>query len=307
MARGIWSGAISFGLLNIPVSVMSAKEEERISFRMLDKRDNSPIGYKQYSKSTGREIDRKNIIKAYEYDKNQFVEVTDEELKNANPRSTQTIDIEDFVNLKDVDFLLFEKPYYLVPGKNGEKGYVLLRDILTETKKAAVAKFVLRNRQHLVAIIPREDYLILEVMRFAHEVTEIKQAKHLDDYDLNRISISAREMKAAKALVDEMTEKWKPEKYRDTYQEELVKYIKRKIKTGKTREAAEYEEVPRSTNTNQADLMALLQKSLSQGKPSRKTKESRETKEQQPSVAHLLSRKKTGAHKKSKTAHRVHH
>lgn len=267
MARGIWSGAISFGLLNIPVSVMSAKEDERISFRMLDKRDNSPIGYKQYTKSTGKEIDRKNIIKAYEYEKNQFVSITDEDLKMANPKATQTIDIEDFVNLKDVDFLLFEKPYYLVPGKNGEKGYVLLRNILEETKKVAVAKFVLRNRQHLVAIIARKDYLILEQMRFAHEVTEIKQAKHLNDYDLQGIRISPREMRAAKALVDEMTEKWKPDKYKDTYQDELKKYIERKIKSGDTREAAEYEKTPQSTNTNQADLMSLLQKSLSQGKP----------------------------------------
>lgn len=269
MARGIWNGAISFGLLNIPVSVMSAKEEERISFRLLDKRDNSPIGYKQYSKSTGKEIDRKNIIKAFEYEKNQFVEITDDELKKAIPKTTQTIDIADFINLKDIDFLLFEKPYYLVPGKNGEKGYVLLRNILEETKKVAIAKFVLRNRQHLACIIPREDYLILEVMRFSHEVTEVQEAKHLDDYDLNHIKISPREMKAAKALVDEMTEKWKPSKYHDTYQEELVKYISKKIKAGTTREAAEYEEAPKSTNTNSADIMSLLQKSLSK-KPTHK-------------------------------------
>lgn len=298
MARGIWSGAISFGLLNIPISVMTAKEEERISFRMLDKRDNSPIGYKQYSKSTGKEIERKNIIKAYEYDKNQFVAITEEDFKKANPKATQTIDIEDFVNLKDVDFLLFEKPYYLVPGKNGEKGYVLLRNILEETKKAAVAKFVLRNRQHLVAIIPRADYLILEVLRFAHEVTEIKQAKFLDDYDLTQVRISPREMKAAKALVDEMTEKWKPEKYKDTYQDELIKYIEQKVKSGKVRAGAAYEESPKSTNTNQADLMALLQQSLRKGKP---------TREKQSDMAHLLSRKKSSVHKKSKTSHRVHH
>lgn len=269
MARGIWNGAISFGLLNIPVSVMSAKEEEHISFRMLDKRDNSPIGYKQYSKSTGKEIDRKNIIKAFEYEKNQFVEVTEQELKKAIPKTTQTIDIEDFINFKDIDFLLFEKPYYLVPGKNGEKGYVLLRNILEETKKVAVAKFVLTNKQHLTCIIPREDYLILEVMRFAHEVTEVQEAKHLDDYDLNHIKISPREMKAAKALVDEMTEKWKPSKYHDTYQEELVKYINKKIKSGTTREAAQHEESLKSTNTNSADIMSLLQKSLSK-KPTHK-------------------------------------
>lgn len=272
MVRGIWNGAISFGLLNIPVSVMSAKEVERISFRMLDKRNNSPIGYKQYTKATGKEIDRKNIIKAFEYEKNQFVTVTEDELKKANPKATQTIDIEDFVNIKDVDFLLFEKPYYLVPGKNGEKGYVLLRNILEETKKAAVAKFVLRNRQHLVTIIPREDYLILEVMRFAHEVTEVKKAKFLEDYDLSRVRISPREMKAAKTLVDEMTEKWKPDKYRDTYQEELAKYIKGKIKSGDTKETADFEEAPQKTDTNSADLMSLLQKSISRGKAKTKPK-----------------------------------
>lgn len=270
MARALWSGAISFGLLNIPVAVLSAKEEERISFRMLDKRNNSPIGYKQYTKSTGKEIDKKNIVKAYEYEKNQFVRITDDELKKVNPKATQTIDIEDFVNLKDVDFLLFEKPYYLVPGKNGEKGYVLLREILEETQKAAVAKFVMHNRQHLVTIIPREDYLILEVMRYQHEVTEVSEAKHLEDYDLSRIKISPREKKAAKALVDEMTAKWKPDKYHDTYQDDLKKYIKHKVKVGDVEAAADYKEAPRSTDTNSADLMALLQKSIGKKQPKAK-------------------------------------
>lgn len=264
MARALWSGAISFGLLNIPVSVFSAKEEERISFRMLDKRNNSPIGYRQYTKATGKEVDKKNIVKAYEYEKNQFVKISEDELKKVNPKATQTIDIEDFVNLKDVDFLLFEKPYYLVPGKNGEKGYVLLRDILEQTQKAAVAKFVLHNRQHLVTVIPRDNYLILEVMRFQHEVTEVSEAKHLDDYDLSKVKVTPREMKAAKALVDEMTAKWKPDKYRDTYQDELKKYIKHKVKVGDVEEAADFEEAPKSTDTNSADLMALLQKSVSQ-------------------------------------------
>ena len=275
MARALWSGAISFGLLNIPVAVLSAKEEERISFRMLDKRNNSPIGYKQYTKSTGKEIDKKNIIKAYEYEKNQFVRITDDELKKVNPKATQTIDIEDFVNLKDVDFLLFEKPYFLVPGKNGEKGYVLLRDILEDTQKAAVAKFVMHNRQHLVTIIPRDDYLILEVMRYQHEVTEVSEAKHLEDYDLSRVKVSPREMKAAKALVDEMTAKWKPEKYHDTYQDELKKYIKHKVKAGDVEAAAEFEDAPKSTDTNKDDLMVLLQKSI--GKAPRKPRASHTT------------------------------
>jgi DNA end-binding protein Ku len=276
MARGIWSGAISFGLLNIPVSVMSAKEEERLSFKMLDSRNNSPIGYKQYNKATGKEVDKKNIEKAYEYKKNQFVVITDEDFLKANPKATKTIDIEDFVSLEDVDILLFEKPYYLVPGKNGEKGYVLLKKVLEETQKVAIAKFVLRNRQHLVSVMARGDYLILEQLRFAHEIQEIHEAKFLDEFDLNKIKISPKEMKAAKTLVDEMTAKWKPEQYKDTYQDELLKYIKKKVKSGDVEDAAT-EEVE-ETDTNVLDLMPFLQKSLKAGAGHKKKKTTKKTK-----------------------------
>ncbi len=274
MARGIWSGAISFGLLNIPVSIMSSKEEERISFKMLDKRNNSPIGYKQYNKATGKEVDRKNIEKAYEYKKNQFVVITDEDFLKANPKATKTIDIEDFVSLEDVDILLFEKPYYLVPGKNGEKGYVLLREVLEDTKKVAVAKFVLRNKQHLVAIIARGDYLILEMLRFSHEVQEVHEAEFLADFDLGKVKISPKEMKAAKNLVNEMTAKWKPDQYKDTYQDELLKYIKNKIKAGDVEDVAEEQEEIEETNTNVLDLMPFLQKSLQAGAAHKNTHKS---------------------------------
>ncbi len=286
MARGIWSGAISFGLLNIPVSIMSSKEEERLSFRLLDKRDNSPIGYKQYNKSTGREVDRKNIVKAYEHKKNAFVVLTEEDFLKANPKATQTIDIEDFVNVEDVDILLFEKPYYLVPGKNGEKGYVLLRRVLEESKKAAVAKFVLRNRQHLVTIMARGDYLILEILRFAHEIQEVHEAEYLDDFKLDRVRISAKELQMAKSLVNDMTSKWKPEQYKDTYQDELLKYIQRKVKKGDVEEGAEIETVT-ETNTNVVDLMPLLRKSLAAGgKSSPSKKVARKT------AAHSRAKKK---------------
>lgn len=265
MARGIWSGAISFGLLNIPVSVMSAKEDERLSFHMLDKKNNSLIGYKQYNKKTGREVEKKNIVKGYEYDRGQFVILTEEDLLKANPKATQTIDIEDFIELEQLDILLFEKPYYLVPAKNGEKGYVLLQKILTETKKVAVAKFVLRNRQHLVAVIARGEYLILEMLRFAHEIQEVHEAKFLDTVDLKKVKITPREIKAAKSLVDEMTSNWKPQQYKDTYQDELKKYIHKKIKAGDTEEAPELNETELKTNTNVVDLMPLLEKSLKAG------------------------------------------
>ena len=276
MARGIWSGAISFGLLNIPVAVMSAKEEERLSFKMLDVKNNSPIGYKQYNKATGKEVDKKNIEKAYEYKKNQFVIITDEDFLKANPKATRTIDIEDFVSLDEVDILLFEKPYYLVPGKNGEKGYVLLKKILEETNKVAIAKFVLRSKQHLVAVIARGDYLILEMLRYSHEVQEVHEAEFLDDFDLKKIKISPKEMKAAKTLVDEMTAKWKPDQYKDTYQDELLKYIKKKIKSGDVEDAAEDEEEVEEVDTNVIDLMPFLQKSLKAG--SKKTTKKKATK-----------------------------
>lgn len=261
MSRSLWSGAISFGLLNIPVALMSSKEEEHISFHLLDKRDNSPVGYKQINKATGREITPKNIVKGYEYEKNKYVIVDKDDFLKANPKATQTIDIEDFIDLAELDVLLFDKPYYMVPGKNGEKGYVLLHKVLKETAKVAVAKFVLRNRQHLVAVLAKGDYLILEILRFAHEVQSVEEADFFDDAKMKKVKISAKELQMAKSLVAGMTSKWKPEQYKDTYQDDLLKLIKQKIKTGKVKESVAPEEIE-ETNTNVIDLMPLLQQSL---------------------------------------------
>ncbi|MES2856488.1 MAG: Ku protein [Bdellovibrionota bacterium] len=262
MARGIWSGAISFGLINIPVVVLTAKQQERLSFRMLDKRDHSPIGYKQVNKGNGKEVDRKDIVKGYEYQKNQYVIITEAEIKKANPKATQTIDIEDFVSVEDLDPLLFETPYYLVPGKNGEKGYVLLRQVLAKTKRAAMGQFVMRNKQHLVAMMARGEYIILETLRYAHEIREVEEAKFLEDINLEKIRITPKEMKMAESLVEDMTAKWEPAKYKDTYQNDLKKRIEAKIKAGDTEISFEAEEAPKPTNTNVTDLMPLLEKSL---------------------------------------------
>lgn len=275
MARGIWSGAISFGLINIPVQLMSAKQEEKISFRMLDKRDYAPIGYKQINKATGKEVERKDIIKAYEYSRDRYVVITEDDFKKANPKATQTIDIEDFVDLEDVDPLLFETPYYLVPGKNGEKGYVLLRKTLERTKKAAVCQFVLRKKQHLAVILARGDYLVLEILRFAHEIKEIKEARFLDEYDLEKVRITERELKMAEQLVDGMTGKWNPGQYKDTYQDDLMSLIEKKVKGGHVETPPEME-IEEITNTNAEDLTALLQKSLrgKRAKPTARAKKS---------------------------------
>jgi DNA end-binding protein Ku len=269
--RGIWSGSLSFGLVNIPVSVMSAKQEEHLHFHLLDKRDNAPIGYKQVNKATGREVSRQNIVKGYEYEPDQFVIVTPKDFEHANPKATRTIDIEDFIDLESLDPLLFEQPYYLVPGKNGEKGYLLLRKALAKTEKVAIARFVMRSKQHLVAVMARGEYLILETLRYAHEIREAKEAHYLEDVDLSKVRISDKEMKTAQALINGMSEDWKPEKYKDTYQDDLLKAIHRKIKTGDTETAADIDEKTEATDTNVVDLMPLLEQSLRK-KPSRKSK-----------------------------------
>ncbi len=268
MARGLWSGAISFGLINIPVQVMSAKEQERLHFRMLDKNDFAPIGYKQINKKTGKEVDRKNIVKGYEYSPNQFVVLTEADFQKANPKATQTLDIQDFVNLDDVDPLLFEKPYYLIPGKSGEKGYLLLRKTLEKTKKAAITQFVMRKKEYLGTIMARGDYLILEILRFAHEIKEISEAKFMADIDMSKVRITDRELKMAEDLVKGMTERWQPKQYKDTYQNDLLRRIEAKIKGGDTETTPDDDEIE-PTNTNTVDLGALLERSLKSRKGGR--------------------------------------
>lgn len=261
MARGLWNGAISFGLINIPVEIMSAKDQKRISFRLLDKTDFSPVGYKQVNKSTGREVQKKNIVKGYEYSPSQFVVMSDADFAQANPKATKTLDIQDFVDIEDVDPLMFETPYYLIPGKSGEKGYLLLRKTLEHTKKAAITQFVMHKKEHLGAIMARGEYLILEVLRYAHEVRELDEAKFLEDVDLSKVRITDRELKMAESLVRGMTERWQPKRYKDTYQDDLLRLIESKIRGGKTETPPEME-APEPTKTNTVDLSALLERSL---------------------------------------------
>jgi len=261
MARSLWSGSLSFGLLNIPVSVMSPKGEESISFDLLDKRDFGRIGYKKYNKTTGKEVKSDQIVKAFEYEPDQYVIITDDDLKKANPRATETIDIEDFIYLKEVDPLLFEKPYYLVPGKRGDKGYVLLRKVMERTLKAAIGKIVMHKKQRLVAIVPRGDYLVMEVLRFAHEIILPEESNLLSD-KINEVKIAPRELEMAEELVDGMTSRWQPEKYRDTYREDMLKMIEIKARKGAIEISEPELEERLAPNTQVIDLMPLLKKSL---------------------------------------------
>ncbi|MFV8249463.1 Ku protein [Bdellovibrio bacteriovorus] len=261
MAASIWKGSISFGLLNIPVSLQSAQSEKEVHFSMLDKKDLSRIRYLKVSAKTGKEVPSDRIVKGYEYQSGRYVIMTEAELKKANVKATQTIDIEDFVLLDEVDPMFFDRPYYLVPQKGAEKGYYLLRDALEGTRKVAIGKLVIRIKQHLALIMPRGPYLVLELLRFSHEVKSEKQV-HFLAASAKKPSYSPKELKMAEELVEGMTSEWKPEQYKDTYYQDVMKTIQRKVKGGQGHRVSEAKEEKIATTDNVIDLMPLLQKSL---------------------------------------------
>ncbi len=260
MRGAIWKGSISFGLLNIPVSLQTAEQDRQIHFSLLDKRDLQKIKYQKINADSGKEVPWEQIVKGYEYESGQYVVITEKDFQSANVKATQTIDIEDFVALEEIDTLLFEKPYYLVPQKSGEKGYFLLREALEQSKKVAVGKVVIRTKQHLAAIMAREDFLVLEILRFAHEVKEIQEARYMEDVN-TKVKFKPQELKMAKELIEGMTVKWDPDKYEDTYYNDMLKHIRRKVKAGEGHEVEE----PKDDDVKPSrvvDIMPLLKKSL---------------------------------------------
>ena len=285
MAGSIWKGSISFGLLNIPVSLQKAEEGHDLSFSMLDEKDLSPIKYKKVSAKDGKEVPWARIVKGYEYEKGQYVILSKEDLKAANPKATQTIDIEDFVEFADIDLMFLEKPYYLVPQKSGIKGYFLLVEALKKTKKVAIAKIVIRTKMHLAMVMAKDDYLILELLRFGHEVLDVDEVHYLSD--VTKPKFTAKEIKMAQELIDGMTAKWNPEQYKDTYNDDVMKIINLKIKAG---EGEEIEwELPKEEKGNTGkvvDLMPLLKKSLEERKKSKS-----------PAAKKATSKKKTSRRK----------
>jgi DNA end-binding protein Ku len=288
MAGSIWKGSISFGLLNIPVTVQKAEEGHELSFKMLDEKDLSPIKYKKVSAKDGKEVPWPRIVKGYEYESGQYVLVTKDDFKAANPKASQTIDIQDFVEKDDIDTMFFEKPYYLVPQKSGTKGYFLLVEALKKTNKVAVAKVVMRTKMHLVAVMAKEDYLIMEIMRFGHEVLTVDEVDYLKDVD--KPKFHAKELKMAEELIEGMTAEWDPEQYKDTYNDDIMKVINFKINAGETKEI-DYGDLikeDKAAGTGRVvDLMPLLRQSL-------------EAKKKQRSVASkTTSKKKTSKRKAS--------
>ena len=257
--RAIWKGSISFGLVNIPIGLYPATRKEDISFRQLRAEDFSPIRYKRVAEEDGEEVPWEKIVKGYEYEKGQFVLVTDEDFEKAMPEATQSIDIVEFVDLAEIDPMFFDKPYYLEPQKGGKKAYALLRETLKEAGKVGIAKVVIKTRQHLAAVKPKDDALVLELMHFPDEVLEPA------GLDLPREEkLGKKEMDMAKSLVETMSGEWEPSGFKDEYRDKLIELIEEKVKRG-GKELPAAKAKPKAA-TNVVDLVAVLQKSLAETK-----------------------------------------
>ena len=263
MARPVWNGTISFGLLNVPVQIFSGERSVDLHFRLLDSRDQKPIRYERVNSETGEEVAWKDVVKAFEYEKGNYVVIPEQELRAAAPELTESVEIEAFVDRDAISPMYFEKPYFLVPGKKAEKGYVLLRETLKKTGRVGIGKVVIRTRQYLSALMPQDDALLLNLMRFPQELIQPDQfelpAGKLSDY-----RISARELEMAGQLIDSMTAKWKPADYRDDFRDKLHKFVERhiaKASGSKRRDDAESAPIPKGA-TNVVDFVALPHKSL---------------------------------------------
>lgn len=262
MPRVIWKGAISFGLVHVPVSLYPATRSEGLSFDMLDRRDFAPVGYKRYNKRSGDEVPWGEIVKGYEYEQGQYVVVTDEDFRQANVKATQTVEILSFVRADAVAPYYFETPYYLEPGKRGEKGYALLREVLTRTQRIGIAQVVIRSRQHLAALLPVDRTLVLNTLRYAGE---IRDAKELTLPEAGKAAgLTDKELQMAERLVEDMSDEWDPAQYRDTYQADLMARIEQKIGAGETHVVTAEGETPAEApqSAEVIDLAALLRRSL---------------------------------------------
>ena len=275
MARAIWKGSISFGLVNIPIALYPATRREEFKFRLLRKSDLSPVSYKRVAEKDGKEVPWDQIVKGYEYEKGKYVVLKDEDFERVDLEATQTVDIQDFVDQEEIDPIFFYKPYYLEPQKGGDKAYALLRDALKDSNKVGIAKVVIKTRQYLAGVKPEDGVLVLELMHFADELADPGKL-HVP----KKTEVGKREMNMAKSLIDSMSSKWNPEKYSDDYREALMEVIEEKVEAG----GKEIEEKPKKARkpTKVIDLVSVLQKSLEQTGGKKKATAKSRWKQKQP-------------------------
>ena len=256
MPRQLWKGAIRFGLVHVPVSLYPAEDRQDLSFTMLDKRDMAPVGYKRYNKNTGDEVAFEDIVKGYEVEKGEYVVLEKDDFKKANVEATQTVDIVGFVGNHEVPPFYLESPYYLAPDRHGDKGYALLREVLEKQGKWAVATVVIRTRQHIAVVYPRDNVLVLNTLRYQNE---LKTTKGLEvPKDLKDAKVTPVEIKMAERLIDDMTIQWDPKEFHDTYRDDLLKLIEEKA-------AGHERKMPKAhaPKAEVIDFAKLLERSLS--------------------------------------------
>jgi DNA end-binding protein Ku len=250
---------LSFGLVNIPVTLHGAETSNDLSFKLLDRRNLAPVHYRRVNQETGKEVPWDDIVKGYEYEKGEYVPMTDADFERANSEATQTIEITDFVDESDIAPVYYDKPYYLAPAKNAGKSYALLREVMRRTKTVGIAKVVIRSRQHLAAVFPQKSALVLELLRFAHELRDASELDLPGD-----VAIGDKELKMGERLIEAMADKWQPEKYRDDYREDLLGLIDRKVQEGKTKVIDEARPQAPKRRAKVIDIMDLLKRSVEQ-------------------------------------------
>lgn len=256
-SRPIWRGSLSFGLVNIPVALRTAETSNDLSFKLLDRRNLTPVHYRRVNESTGKEVPWEDVVKGYEYEKGEYVPMTEADFQRANAEATQTIEITDFVDQAGIDPVYYDKPYYLAPAKNAAKSYALLREVMRRTKTVGVAKVVIRSRQHLAAVFPQKSVLVLNLLRFAHEIRDPSELDIPGD-----VSLGEKEVKMGERLVEAMIDKWQPEKYRDDYREDLLALIERRVQEGKTKVIDETPPKAPKQPAKVIDIMDLLKRSV---------------------------------------------
>ncbi|MEX0900773.1 MAG: Ku protein [Gammaproteobacteria bacterium] len=281
MARPIWTGTLSFGLLNVPVSLMTGERRVDLQFRMLDNRNKARVRYERVNAETGEEVPWKEIVKAFEYDKGNYVVLDEKDLKAAAPEGREAVEVETFVDADAIGPEYFEKPYVLVPGKKAEKGYVLLREVLRDTGRIGIARVVIRTREYLSAVMPKGDALMLMLLRYPQELVDVADYK-IPEGKPSDYRVSEKELKMAKQLIDSMAGEWNVDDYKDEFRTRLQKVIEKRIAAQDTTAAddPDDEAAPKNATTNVVDFMSLLEKSLKSNKrtPAAKKKAKKATK-----------------------------
>lgn len=263
--RALWTGSLGFGLLQIPVSLHTATAPSEQRFHQLDDRTHDPIGYRRVNKATGEEIDWEHIARGYEVEKGEYVIITDEDLESIDITAAQTIDIVDFVERRAIEPVYYEKPYYLAPLKRAERAYALFCEALERTKKVAIARVVIRTRQHLAMVYPSGRMLVLEILRWHHELRSPRGLEMTDD-EIGKLKLGERELEMAEELITKMSTEWAPARYRDEYRDAILAMAEEKARTGKVTQVRATK-LERETPTRASELIELLKKSLDASQP----------------------------------------